>query len=148
VKTSDSEAAAQWELAKLVHALEIQNNARVRECVARLDLTVGQASALRELTHPMTMGELAARMGCEPSNATVVVDKLESLELIERHPHPSDRRAKQLTLTPDGSEHRERLLEALSKEPLFAGLTQPEQDALQHLLRRALSGTEPAVATR
>src|SRR5262245_21441039 len=132
---SDSEAAAQWELAKLVHDLDMQMNARTRARVAELGLTVAQASALRELTGPMTMRELAGRMSCEPSNATVVIDNLESHQLIERRPHPSDRRAKQLTLTPEGAERRERLLELLSDVPLVIGLTKKEQDTLRHLLR-------------
>jgi len=60
----------------------------MHERVARLALTVAQASALRELTGPMTMGELAGQMSCEPSNATVVIEKLENQRLIERRPHP------------------------------------------------------------
>jgi MarR family transcriptional regulator, organic hydroperoxide resistance regulator len=74
----------------------------------------------------MTMSELAGRMSCEPSNATVVIDNLESQQLIERRPHPTDRRAKQLSLTPEGAEIRERLLKLLSEEPLLVGLTQQE----------------------
>jgi MarR family transcriptional regulator, organic hydroperoxide resistance regulator len=81
-------------------------------------------------------------MQSEPSNATVVIDKLESLRLIERRPPPIDRRAKQPVLTPDGTELRERLLKALAEEPLFAGLTQDEQDALEGLFKRALSRDE------
>ena len=136
---SDVQAAADWELGKLVHELDMQNNARMRERVTRLALTTAQASALRELTGPMTMGELAGQMACEPSNATVVIDKLESQRLIERRPHPTDRRAKQLMLTPEGAGLRERLLELLTEEPLLTGLTQQEQDMLQDLLQRALS---------
>ncbi|MEW2400881.1 MarR family transcriptional regulator [Streptomyces sp. NPDC046862] len=107
--------------------------------MARLGLTTGQASALRELTGPMTLSELAGRMSCESSNATVVIDKLESRQLIERRPHPSDRRAKQLTLTPEGAERRERLLALLREKPLPVGLTQQEQGELQELLQRAVS---------
>ncbi|MFG2967726.1 MULTISPECIES: MarR family winged helix-turn-helix transcriptional regulator [unclassified Streptomyces] len=135
-------AEAQWELGKLVHDLDMQSNARMREWVAGLGLTVAQASALREMTGPMTMRELAGRMSCEPSNATVVIDKLESLRLTERRPHPTDRRAKQLVLTPEGAGLRERLLKVLAEEPLFTGLTQDEQDALEGLLKRALHRTE------
>lgn len=136
---SDAQAAAEWELGKLVHDLDMQNSARMRERVARLGLTVAQASALHELTGPMTMRELAGRMSCEPSNATLVIDKLEDRQLIERRPHPTDRRAKQLVLTPEGAEQREKLLKLLTEEPLFTGLTQQEQDALQDLLQRAIS---------
>nr|WP_046730673.1 MarR family transcriptional regulator [Streptomyces humi] len=135
---TQEQAEAQWELGKLVHDLDMQCAARMREWVAGLGLTVAQASALREMTGPMTMRELAGRMSCEPSNATVVIDKLESLRLIERRPHPTDRRAKQLVLTPEGTELREQLLKVLAEEPLFAGLTQEEQNALEGLLKRAL----------
>ena len=137
---SDSQVAADWELAKLVHELDMQSNARQRGRVGKLGLTVAQASALRELTGPMTMRELAERMSCEPSNATVVVDHLEIQQLIERRPHPTDRRARQLMLTPEGAERRKKLLESLrGEEPLVTGLTQQEQDSLQDLLQRALS---------
>ena len=137
---TQEQAEAQWELGKLVHDLDMQSNARMREWVAKLGLTVAQASALREMTDPMTMRELAGKMSCEPSNATIVIDKLETLRLIERRPHPTDRRAKQLVLTPGGAELRERLLKVLTEEPLITGLTRQEQDALQDLLRKAVSG--------
>ena len=137
---SDARVAADWELAKLVHELDTQSYARQRERVGKLGLTIGQASALRELTGPMTLRELAVRMACEPSNAIVVIDQLESQQLLERRPHPTDRRAKQLMLTPDGAERREKLLESLrGEEPLLTGLTQQEQDTLQELLHRAIS---------
>jgi MarR family transcriptional regulator, organic hydroperoxide resistance regulator len=137
---SDSQVAADWELAKLVHELDMQSNARQRDRVGKLGLTVAQASALRELTGPMTMRELAERMGCEPSNATVVIDHLEGQHLMERRPHPTDRRAKQLILTPEGVERREELLASLrGEEPLLAGLTQQEQDTLEDLVQRALA---------
>ncbi|MEU9341897.1 MarR family transcriptional regulator [Streptomyces sp. NPDC048278] len=139
---TEAQAEAQWELGKLVHDLDMQSNARMREWVSGLGLTVAQASALREMTGPMTMRELAGRMSCEPSNATVVIDKLEGLRLIERRPHPTDRRAKQLVLTPEGAGLRERLLTVLTEEPLFTGLTQDEQDALEGLLKRALHRAE------
>ncbi|TCC36359.1 MarR family winged helix-turn-helix transcriptional regulator [Kribbella speibonae] len=139
---SEAQATAQWELGKLVHDLDMESNAWMRERVTQLGLTVAQASALRELTGPMTMRELAGQMSCEPSNATVVIDKLESLQLIERRSHPTDRRAKQLHLTPDGAERRKRLLKLLSQEPVVVGLTPQEQDVLQNLLRRAIAARQ------
>jgi DNA-binding MarR family transcriptional regulator len=135
---SDAQAAAEWDLAKLVHDLDTQNNARMRERIGRLGITTAQAAALREMTGPMTMSELARLMSCEPSNATVVVDKLEHQQLIERRPHPTDRRAKQLTLTPQGAELRQRLLKVMTEEALFVGLTKKERGALQDLLQQAI----------
>lgn len=111
----------------------------MRDWVTPLGLTVAQASALREMTGPMTMRELAVKMSCEPSNATIVIDKLENLQLIERRPHPTDRRAKQLVLTDEGTELRERVLKALAEEPLFTGLTQQQLDTLENLLQAAIA---------
>ena len=142
---SDAQVAADWELGKLVHELDTQNNARQRERVGKLGLTIGQASALRELAAPMTLKELAGRMGCEPSNAIVVIDQLEKLSQVERRPHPTDRRAKQLLLTPEGVERRQQLLKSLRREqPLLSGLTAQERDALEDLIRRALTAADPA----
>jgi MarR family transcriptional regulator, organic hydroperoxide resistance regulator len=95
-------------------------------------------SALCELSEPMTIGELAGRMSCEPSNATAVIDKLENLRLIERRRHPTDRRAKQLHVTPDGAERRKRLMALLREELLVTGLTDQERETLRDLLGRAL----------
>ena len=139
---SDAEATAQWELAKLVHDLDMQMNARMRDRVAQLGLTVAQASALRELTGPMTMGELAERMSCEPSNATAVIDNLERHALVQRDPHPTDRRAKQLTLTPEGAKQRKKLLRVLSDVPHVIGLTPREQGTLRNLLQQAIAAGE------
>lgn len=137
---SDAQVAADWELGKLVHELDTQSYARQRRRLSKLDLTIGQASALRELTTPLTLKELAVRMGCEPSNALVVIDQLEKQQLLERRPHPTDRRAKQLTLTGEGIKRREGLLESLrEEEPLLIGLSVEEQAVLEGLLRRALT---------
>jgi DNA-binding MarR family transcriptional regulator len=57
---------------------------------------------LRE--HPMTLSEIAECHGIDASYATIIVDKLESLELVERTPHPDDRRRKLVRLTPAGRE--------------------------------------------
>ena len=135
VTTSDPER----QLCGLVSGLASQINAHVRERAGRFGLTAAQAIALRELTGPMTMGQLAERMACEPSNATVVVDRLEGQGLIERHPHPTDRRAKQLTLTESGAELRDRLLAVLGEESPLAGLTKQEQEMLHGLLQRAIT---------
>ena len=51
---------------------------------------------------PATLRELAQANGVDAPYATLVVDKLESLGLVERRPHPDDRRRKLVTLTPTG----------------------------------------------
>src|ERR671936_1246640 len=112
----DPQAIAERELCGLVNGLAQQIADHVRERAVTLGLTAAQATALREMTGPMTMRELAERMSCEPSNATFVVDKLEAQGLIERRPHPTDRRARHLVLTDDGNALRERLLELRTQD--------------------------------
>lgn len=135
----EPQVAAERELCGLVNGLAHQIGEHVRERAAKLGLTAAQATALRELTGPMTITDLAERMSCEPSNATYVIDKLENLGLLERRSHPTDRRAKQLVLTTEGAELRERLLELLSQESPMAGLTHQEQSVLRDLLHRAVT---------
>lgn len=135
----EPQVTAERQLCGLVNGLARQIGDHLRERASKLGLTEAQATALRELTGPMTMGELAERMSCEPSNATFVVDKLENLRLLQRHAHPRDRRAKHLVLTPEGTALRQRLLELLGQDSPLAGLTPRQQDALQDLLHRALS---------
>jgi MarR family transcriptional regulator, organic hydroperoxide resistance regulator len=135
----EPQAIAERELCGLVTGLAQQIAEHVRERAVTLGLTSAQATALREMTGPMTMRELAERMSCEPSNATFVVDKLERLGLIERHAHPADRRAKQLVLTAEGIALRERLLELLTRDSPLAGLGPQQQRALQRLLEQAIT---------
>lgn len=139
MSSPDPQVAAERELCGLVTGLSRQIGDHVRERAVKLGLTAPQATALRELTGPMTMSELAERMGCEPSNATFVIDKLEKQGLLERHPHATDRRAKQLVLTVEGVALRERLVELLVQDSPLAGLTPAEQGVLQGLLHRAVT---------
>lgn len=58
------------------------------------------AVAERELTH----GELAARLHCDKTNVTGLVDRLERRDLVRRRPDPNDRRATRVHLTDQGTE--------------------------------------------
>src|SRR3954447_13328015 len=135
----EPQAIAERQLCGLVNGLAQQITDHLRERAATLGLTAAQATALREMTGPMTMRELAERMSCEPSNATFVVDKLEKQGLIERHAHPIDRRAKLLVLTGEGAALRDRLLELLGQDSPLAGLTARQQRALHNLLEQAIT---------
>ncbi|MEV0521862.1 MarR family transcriptional regulator [Streptomyces sp. NPDC050439] len=134
---SEPPAIAERELCGLVNGLAQRIADHVRQCAVTLGLTAAQATALREMTGPMTMRELAERMSCEPSNATFVIDKLEKQGLVERRAHPTDRRAKHLVLTPEGSSARDRLLDLLVQDSPLAGLNSLQQRTLQGLLEQA-----------
>jgi DNA-binding MarR family transcriptional regulator len=77
-------------------------------------------------------------MSCEPSNVTYVVDRLARLGLVERQPHPHDRRAKQLVLTECGTKVRDDLLATLVVDSPLEGLTAIQQQQLHDLLLRAI----------
>lgn len=134
----EPQTTAERRLCGLVNGLAQQIADHVRERAEALGLTAPQATALRELTGPMTMRELAERMSCEPSNATFVVDRLEKQGLVERRPHPTDRRARHLVLTEQGHALQARLLELLEQDSPLAGLSPDQQRTLQGLLEQAL----------
>ena len=51
---------------------------------------------------PATLSQLAQANGVDAPYATLIVDKLEDHGLVERRPHPDDRRRKLVTLTAAG----------------------------------------------
>lgn len=125
------------ELCGLVARLGQRMDAHVRGVAEALGITASQAIALREMSESLTLTELAQRMSCERSNAGYVVDRMEQQGLIQRGPHPSDRRAKILTLTTAGQGCRTNVLNALSQQAPLDALSPDEQDALATLLRKA-----------
>src|SRR5438876_3852376 len=82
--------------------------------LARLALTPNDSRALTSLDQETgrTLRSLAEEWQCDASTATWIVDRLETKGLAERRPHPSDRRARLVVLTPDG---------VRTKADLFAG---------------------------
>ncbi len=65
----------------------------------------------------MSMSELAAALGIDPPNATVLVDELEGLKLVRRTDHPTDRRAKVVEATRKGKEMARRVDAILATPP-------------------------------
>jgi DNA-binding MarR family transcriptional regulator len=130
-----ADAELDRDICKLVHRLAQRLDVHVRHVAEELGLTPSQVIAIRELSEPITARELATRMSCEPSNATFVLDRLEQQGLIQRRPHPTDRRAKEIVLTPDGRHRRATVLEHLSNQPPVAPLTATQQETLRDLLK-------------
>jgi DNA-binding MarR family transcriptional regulator len=59
--------------------------------------------ALKRLVDaPLTLSELADLMSIDAPAATVAVNDLERRGLVERYPHPDNRRAKLVSITPAG----------------------------------------------
>jgi DNA-binding MarR family transcriptional regulator len=80
--------------------------------------------------------EIAERMGVEPMTLCGYVDKLEGRGLVERQPHPEDRRAKRIVPTDEAGDTLDTIMPMAFGvvEDALAGL--PEEDVAA--LRRAL----------
>jgi MarR family transcriptional regulator, transcriptional regulator for hemolysin len=66
------------------------------------DATWAPLMHLHELGSGISQSELAASVGLDGSSLVRLLDILVEQELIERRPHPADRRVKQVHLTPAG----------------------------------------------
>ena len=103
----------------------------------------GTLWALAPGTEPPTMREVAARLHCDPSTVSLAADKLQSMGLVARQPHPADGRKRTLTLTEHGHELWEALRTRLHASGLFAGLDAQEQDTLLALLTKMRNPQHP-----
>src|ERR671917_2331638 len=65
-------------------------------------LSVAQACVLGRIASPRGMRELADELGCDASNITQIIARLEARDLVRRHTHPADRRSRQIVRTADG----------------------------------------------
>lgn len=95
----------------------------MKSCIASVHLSLTQLNALRAIgvDEPVTMAAIAQALRVTPYAVTKIVDALEKDLLVERRPHPSDRRALHVVLT------------AVGQECLAAGLTE-RKGALGHML--------------
>jgi DNA-binding MarR family transcriptional regulator len=83
-----------------------------------LGLSWTRVLALRRLAAgPLTQRELADRLSADQPYVTLMVDDLEKQGLVERNPHPSDRRAKLVELTASGRAAAKRAAAILDEPP-------------------------------
>jgi DNA-binding MarR family transcriptional regulator len=84
--------------------------------------------------------ELGSAMGVDPSTMVALIDELERAGLAKRRPHPADRRAREVSITPKGRRvlERARAMAAQVEDEVLRGLTAAERRELLTLLRRAL----------
>lgn len=112
----------------------------VRELVRDLDLTDTLANVVWVLdpdADPVPLRRLAGRLQCDPSNVTLLADRLEEKGLAERRPHPDDGRVRTLVLTPAGVQVRSRMIEYVRNRSPLAALDADQQEQLRALLALA-----------
>jgi len=85
---------------------------------------------------------LADAMGMDPSNASLVVERLHSMGLIERRVNGADRRARELYLTPKGKAlwRRLRVKGKIANAMVLAPLAPHERELFLDLLIRVIQG--------
>ena len=99
----------------------------------------GAAKALRFLsaTEATGMRQLAAKLHCDNSYITTIVDNLEQAGMARRQVHPSDRRVKVVVLTETGRAMAERVAQIMgTPPPSFGALDAAERIILRDLLRK------------
>jgi DNA-binding MarR family transcriptional regulator len=121
----------------------VERYERAYEAAARdLSLSPAQACLLGRLDHPHSMGGLAEELGCDASNVTQLIARLETLGLVVRETDPNDGRARLAARTPEGDEINSRFATSFSfARTALAQLTTAEQSRLTALLRKALSAS-------
>jgi len=115
----------------------VLDRGRRREVTEVTGLSFSRSRALRRIARrPMAMGELAAALGIDPPNATVLVDDLEARGLARRRPHPTDRRAKLVEPTRKGKAIAQRVDAILNTPPpALSDLSTEDLDTLRRILK-------------
>jgi MarR family transcriptional regulator, organic hydroperoxide resistance regulator len=137
-----------YRLAQAAYELHAALERHLHDTLIELGLTVALADALWQLDPalgPVSRRELAERLGCDPSNVTFLVNRLEERRLVSRARAAGDRRVRALALTAAGADARNRLIGALARSAMFGQLTGAQQRQLATLLGRCL-GPGPMAA--
>lgn len=112
-------------------------------------LTRAQWQVLASLYHNegMTQGALADRLEVEPITIGRIIDRLETAGMLERRPHPTDRRAWQLYLLPAAHPILETLkgIGADTRAELLAGLGEEDVQTVIALLTRMKDNLQAAM---
>jgi DNA-binding MarR family transcriptional regulator len=118
---------------RAMSALVLDHDRKVAVSKA-LGMSWTRALVLRRLAaEPLTLSALAAQLTADPPYVTLMVDDLEERELVERRPHPGDRRAKLVSLTPAGRAAVAQAEQILDEPP--AALRELAPEDLAALLR-------------
>ena len=132
----DDDVARVWQELR-AFVLAHDHREELRETLG-LGRGMGRIKVLMRLTEgPLTLRDIAEFTGVDAPYATLIVDSLEARGLVERTPHPGDRRCKLVTLTPAGQQAAAHASDIISQPPAgFTQLTDAELTLLESLLTR------------
>lgn len=108
--------------------------------MAVYELRIVDFSVLSLIAHNpgITSRQLCSTLGVQPPNLVAIIGALEKRQLVERQPHPSDRRATGLHLSADGTLllQQAEVTAAELEEEATARLTATERKTLMRLLQK------------
>ena len=89
--------------------------------------------------------QIGSAMGIDPSTMVSLVDQLEHAGLASRRPHPNDRRAREVLITPKGRRTLKGARELAKdvEDNVLQGLLPAERRQLVTLLRKAFAAAPP-----
>jgi DNA-binding MarR family transcriptional regulator len=117
------------------------------EALEGFDLTPLQYAVLAYVQAEPDLDQigLAARLGIDRNNTSVLVEQLEAKGLLSRRVNGADRRARLLRLTPRGEKLRARIqpVTYAGQQRLLSVLEPAERELLLDLLVRVIEGNRP-----
>lgn len=139
-QVDDATAQAATRAWQGLNTLLMDRHNRRKEVAEALGMSFSRIRALRRIAPgPLTLRELAQRLGADPPYTTVIVDDLVRRGLAERVPHPVDRRAKLVRLTAEGEAAAERAAAILSAPPAdLLALGREDIEALDRVVAKLL----------
>ncbi|MFE3316722.1 MarR family winged helix-turn-helix transcriptional regulator [Nocardia sp. NPDC059195] len=102
------------------------------------NLTASQGKTLTVLRRgPVAMRALADTLGCDASNVTGIINRLEKRGLVRREASASDRRVTHLVITPEGEQVTDSIRAKMrATQEGLTRLTDRDRDCLYALLER------------
>ncbi|MGH7245251.1 MAG: MarR family winged helix-turn-helix transcriptional regulator [Phycisphaerales bacterium] len=134
-KPKDPVAAARAEVVELLFSYVERLRTHFESVAVEHDLTAMQAKVLMFLGDAEPMRCVADNLGCDPSNITGVVDRLQDRGFLTRTEDPNDRRVKILHATPAGKRLRETIgMDLFRDMPGMNSLSRAQVADLRNLL--------------
>ncbi|WP_157956569.1 MarR family transcriptional regulator [Dyella sp. C11] len=128
------------ELADAFLALHHLVRKRVDAAMTAAGLSLSQSKLLALVARlaPCRPSDIATHMGYAPRTVTTALDALEENGWIARTPHPTDRRAQLVSITPQGQTKLDEVQgpKRQAVEQLFGVLSAEEQKQLRELMDR------------
>ncbi len=145
-KTADSKHALAAEVWRRLFQFFMYTRPQRDRVLAELELTPNDMRALSALDtrDGRTMRSLADEWGCDASNATWIIDRLERLGFAERRSKPGDRRVKLVVLTDRGAKGLARAVDKMWQlPPELLELSRNELESLRKVLLKLPTTSRP-----